>query len=497
MTNRRAPSAQSKPDTAYPPTYPGLTPTSTGTSKTIPAGVPEVVPDAATGTTEIVPAGVPELVPEPSTASASIVPADVPGLVPDLYPTDAGVPEVVVAEVVPHLCSRCKRELSRVKRRRARPRAQHPGVVIMRPDNHGHGWRVRYWDPSAQREVKVAIQPVLAESADTRLRFAKQLSESLQRLKGDMAASLGRVSQVESITLKAGQQAYWDANPLLAPDTRRSYGIAQAYLVDGRETMLTRDMSLSLFDGARTEMVNRRMPDGEPVTEITINKYIKALRVFLSYLRTTGRLHPDIHSDHIEAALKILSVVHERKAFFAPPEIAQLLDACARYDADNPTQPIGPLVRAWLLTGLRHGEILRVDRAWFNAELPRIEMRAHATKTRILRNVDLSVAPSAFVGVDPAQPGLVFEGWTPDKVYAARDATVALYGAPEWSPQLLRRTCASYFTCAFGAARSARSLGHTIDVADKHYVGAVAIPPGAVTLEQAMRLEPVPVPSAT
>lgn len=477
MTNDDAPTVQPKPDAAYPLTYPTSTadPTESGTTDA-------VVPEPARKT-----------VPEPVPEATSLVPAHVPGLEPPAVP----VPDVLVGELVPvpghALCARCKRELSRKRRRRAAPARQHPGVVIMRPDEHGHGWRVRYFDPNLKRTVKVAIEPDKARDEPSRIRFAKKLSSSLQEIKSEIKATLGRALQVETITLEAARQAYWDAHPNHAGSTRSHYAFAFAFLVDPRPKMLTREIAPALLDTTRANMINRCKPDGEPLVESTHNRNLIVLRGLVHYWRTTGRLHPDLHSDRINAALKLLTEVHERKEFLAPPAIAQLLEACRQYDADNPSAPFGPLVRAWLLTGLRHGELLRVERPWINRELARIDMRAAATKTKILRNVDLSVAPTAFpLDLDPSQPGLVFADWTPDRVYTARDVTIEKYGAPEWSPQSLRRTCASYFSCAFGSARSARSLGHSIEVADKSYVGAVAIPPGAVTLEQAMRLEPVP-----
>lgn len=73
----------------------------------------------------------------------------------------------------------------------------------------------------------------------------------------------------------------------------------------------------------------------------------------------------------------------------------------------------------------------------------------------------------------------------------------ASYGAPssfEW--QALRRTCGTFLTNApgiFGAAsayRSARQLGHSVAVAERHYLGLErGIPREARTLEQAMQIE--------
>jgi hypothetical protein len=61
---------------------------------------------------------------------------------------------------------------------------------------------------------------------------------------------------------------------------------------------------------------------------------------------------------------------------------------------------------------------------------------------------------------------------------------------------MLRATCGTYLTNApgiFGAAsayRSAKQLGHSVAVAQRHYLGLIrGIPRDARTLEQAMQIE--------
>jgi hypothetical protein len=80
---------------------------------------------------------------------------------------------------------------------------------------------------------------------------------------------------------------------------------------------------------------------------------------------------------------------------------------------------------------------------------------------------------------------------------AAAKRLRAEYGAPaSFGWQMLRRTCGTYLTNApgiFGAAsayRSAKQLGHSVAVAEKHYLGLVrGIPTTARTLEAAMQIE--------
>jgi hypothetical protein len=86
---------------------------------------------------------------------------------------------------------------------------------------------------------------------------------------------------------------------------------------------------------------------------------------------------------------------------------------------------------------------------------------------------------------------------TEDAIRAAGKRLKAEYGAPKsFTWQVLRSTCATYLTCApgiFGAAsahRSAAQLGHSVTVAQRHYVDLLrGIPREAHTLEAAMQIE--------
>jgi hypothetical protein len=91
--------------------------------------------------------------------------------------------------------------------------------------------------------------------------------------------------------------------------------------------------------------------------------------------------------------------------------------------------------------------------------------------------------------------GSVF-GLTREEAKASLRRLVAEYGAPHGSTwQAFRRTCGCYLTNApgiFGAAsayRSAKQLGHSVAVAERHYVDVVrGIPRDARTVEAAMQI---------
>jgi hypothetical protein len=83
-------------------------------------------------------------------------------------------------------------------------------------------------------------------------------------------------------------------------------------------------------------------------------------------------------------------------------------------------------------------------------------------------------------------------------VQSARARLLREYGAPAFDWQALRATCGTFLTNSqsiYGSATlflSARQLGHSVQVAERHYLGVErSIPTDARTLEAAMRIEAV------
>lgn len=192
-----------------------------------------------------------------------------------------------------------------------------------------------------------------------------------------------------------------------------------------------------------------------------------------------------------------MSAVTERKTFLRPEQIRELLAACERHDAatfelqrDGTKHapryaPITPFVRFLLLTGLRLGEALAVK--WGDVDGDVLRIRAAVSKTKQTRDVDLSVAPSAVPSNHGKAVDRIFY-LTADEARAATRRLVDDFGAPPFSAQALRGTCSTYFTCAFNAWRSAKSIGHSVVIAERHYAGLVKVPVGCGTLEAAMGL---------
>jgi integrase len=235
--------------------------------------------------------------------------------------------------------------------------------------------------------------------------------------------------------------------------------------------------------------------------------------------------------DDIADALKALPVLREQPVYLHPMQIKSLLEAATRHDTavfsatraehaglrtlgtTRRYEPISAFTAFLLLTGCRRGEALGLT--WSDVELEALDhegrrvgdirLKAAATKTKRARTIGLEVSPALRALLAEMQlraaddEPYVFGGAEPysvDLVEAARSRLLRDYGAPQFDWQTLRSTCATYLTNApgiFGAATvflSARQLGHSVTVAERHYLGVHrGIARDAHTLEAAMQVE--------
>lgn len=285
--------------------------------------------------------------------------------------------------------------------------------------------------------------------------------------------------------------------------------------------------------GERESTARRRSP-------LAVNRELRAVKTFLLDLRRQGKL-PHADREAIADTLRALPAAREQPEFLTPNQIAKLLHACLRHDAATFVEtraehagrgekgttlrylPITPFAAVLLLTGMRRGEALGLR--WDDVDLDaldhdghkvgEIRLRAAATKTHRARTIGLEVSPGlrrllAAMKLrsedrhraEPDDSGAdetrarVFDGYTEDLVTKARARLMAEYGAPAFDWQELRSTCGTYLTNApaiFGAAApfmSAKQLGHSVVVAERHYAGLLrGIPREAQTLDAAMRIE--------
>lgn len=256
---------------------------------------------------------------------------------------------------------------------------------------------------------------------------------------------------------------------------------------------------------------------------VSVNNDVRAVKTVLNNLRVRGWLK--LSGDDLRDTLKPLRVQNVRPEFLRPHELQKLLQAAVRHDAETFAatreehaglrplgstrryQPIAPFLAFLLVTGCRRGEALTLE--WSDVDLAALDhdgrevgevrVRADVSKTHTERVVGLEVAPTlrtmlASMRLASGGEGAVFR-ISLGEVEAARKRLVDTYGAPAFSWQMLRSTCGTYLTNApgiFGAAsayRSAKQLGHSVQVAEKHYTGVLrGIPRDARDLEAAMQI---------
>lgn len=308
-----------------------------------------------------------------------------------------------------------------------------------------------------------------------------------------------------------------------------------------RKALIAERRRVPVKDGERGEW----KPGSEKRSPHTINRELRAARTILGDLRSIGQL-PLISGDDLRAGLKRVDAPLDVVDFLSAADIRRLLEAAIRHDADchevtrnenagrrpkgsTPKHsPIAPFLGTVLLTGMRVGEVVTLE--WKHVDLKAIDsdgkevgiitLEGKNTKTNKGRRIDLSVSPSLHtmlkrMKLKSGGKGSVF-GLTRPEVDATakrlrgdverkgrskkakerlKAKEFAGYGAPEsFSWQALRRTCAVYLTNApaiYGSAsafRSAKRLGHGVQVAERHYLEDLhGIPRDARTLEAAMQ----------
>ncbi|MDD9943172.1 MAG: hypothetical protein OXU20_19175 [Myxococcales bacterium] len=404
-------------------------------------------------------------------------------------------------------------------------------------------WRARYVDPETDRLVWEKLEPAL-RTREARRAWAMRKAEALSHRRAELTSGAPRrgrtpidhaikdfwtscearlrastvatyrhgINHFESWTVTTGINLSED----LTPPQLRAF----------REHLITCSKRKSVKGGRRglqAASSSRRHP-------VTINTYLTSTKVLLNHWRALG-LTPDLTKDAISDALKRLPVPREDPEFLRPTQIARLLDAALRHDTavyaetreehagqrprgTTPRHPpITPLVVFLLLSGCRRGEGLALR--WSDVDLDatdqdgrvvgEIRLRAEATKTKRARTIGLEVSPVlrrvlATMKLRARKTdAFVFGGeqpYTQDLIDSARARLQNEFGAPAFTWKLLRSTCSTYLTNAPGiwgnAAHflSAKQLGHSVEVAERHYAGVLrSVPRDARTLEAAMGIE--------
>lgn len=404
-------------------------------------------------------------------------------------------------------------------------------------------WVARWRDSDTGKLVEFKLDSSVFPSRESRREWAIKKSRTLAKRTAELASGAPVITRTP---LNDAVEAYLEAcTNRLRPRTMEVYQDASNKLLlwakeNGVKTLADfTPAKLTAFReyriGERKQGVSKggrrgaRKSSSKKRSPSSINIEFRSVKTMLLQWRTEEKL-PNIDRETIARCLKSLPMPREAPAYLSSGACRKLLDAAIRHDSETFSMtrdehdrlrpvgstlrydPIAPFVLFLLLSGCRLGEALNlrwsdIDLDALDAEgrtVGEIRLQGTATKTKQWRVIGLEVCPSlrsllAAMKLKSGGQGYVFGDDKPlpsTRVSAARKRLIKPHGATKFSWQNLRQTTGTFLTNApgiFGAASvfmSARQLGHSVTVAERHYLGVVrGIPREARTLEQAMQIE--------
>ncbi|MBX3465510.1 MAG: hypothetical protein KF878_01260 [Planctomycetes bacterium] len=434
--------------------------------------------------------------------------------------------------------------MKKVQRRRAR--SAHPGVFeVKRRSAAGLDLRARWFDPDTGKPREFSFEPEGITTAEGRRKW--MITKSLALGERERKLATGAATHTGASLADAIEGYFSTKGARLKGSTPKTYRTATTIFLEWAninrirladdlrphhlaafvEWLAARPAKRPVKGGRRTE----RAPSDRTCSPGGVNNRLRSVKAILNQLRRVGRL-PHITSDDIKDRIKPLKTAKPRPAFLRVAQIKTLLQAALSHDTGTfvmtrtekaagakggtpKYDPIAPFIVFMLLTGCRRDEalMLRWASVDFDARDGRgrkageIVLRAGDVKTGHERAIDLSICPGLKKILEALERGkddvYVFGGkepWSRSKVESARKRLVDELGAPDfcWSQTedetpALRATCGTFLTNAPGiyaaaaAFHSAKRLGHSIVIAERHYVGLLkGISKSAKTLEAAM-----------
>lgn len=398
---------------------------------------------------------------------------------------------------------RVQKVVGKVVGERAEDMAKQRGVSLTQTNRDG--WVAKWADPITGRRRQQSLSKLGLNSSRARERWARQKIQELERTK-QLTEKAAEAQSIQDALLKF-HASYRDARPR----TRDAYQFNERWVREWsklRRIEWVQEITPSHVGQLREWIVDQ--PKWKPATgkgrgakvisgrpsPVSTNTRLRTTRTILETWRRWGLL-PQVTRDDLADRMRLVPITHTQPEIVRPDQLREILT----YLDGRDTRDFAAFV---LLSGVRLSEALTLRWDHVHLDAPpagEFIVDAALCKTRRERTVDLSVSPAlrrlllrrrkaeggewVFGGVTPWQRGKV-DG---SRIYSIRR------GAPHWNWQKLRRTCGTYLVCTpgiwggAGVYRAARQLGHSIAVAERHYLGVVrSIPLEVDSLEAALGL---------
>jgi integrase len=430
-------------------------------------------------------------------------------------------------------------------RRKQHVRSPHRGVIIVeRKIKSGIMYSARYKDPLTGKVVQKVIDSVDNRTDQARRMYCILLSENIHR----KLSAIGCGDELATHTPIKAATAEFIAHCVtkkLRPATVTHYRYAMTVFEEWaakrnlnyvekirkadldwlQDFLLAYKKTMPRLGGR----VGDRVATEESIAKTTITGILKPIKIMCRRWRAKGWLK--IELDDVALGLKLPPAPKREIGFLEESDCRKLLEAALAHDAERNDKaivlkgkpyPVGsipkymsvaPIFLFYLLTGFRRNEAFHLQWSMIDLDasdyqgqkVGEIRLPATVTKTKTPRTVGLEVCPSvrallAAMAIGTRSEGYVFgDGDKPvhnNYLQYAIDRLISLYGVREFSLQNLRQTTSTFLTNAPGiyagasVYRSARQLGHSVEIAEKHYIDDRRhISRDARTLERAMQIE--------
>lgn len=372
--------------------------------------------------------------------------------------------------------------------KKPKKKSRHRGVKILRLAD---GRFVARWrNPENRKQEQQSLTALGLTSAKTREIWCMKKHKSLQFIKQAVAAG---APTRPNVTLGEAIDEYLAT--LKSPRTVAAKSTALAAL----GAFLGRKRTMMSIDGPA--LAGWRMHVNRPASTHAPRTRALFLAVTTALFRWSKNFNwlPQVSFDGLRTALKREPLPTDPISLMSPSAVRALLRSAIAHDEAGNLE-IAPLVLLVLLTGMRKGEAVHL--AWENVD-PDLSIRLASghTKTKQGRIISMVESPTAKDLLQVLRMRgsrtRVFPHLDLRNVEAVRRLhLIPTFGAPaDFTWHALRRVCGSVLVNAgiysdgSSLFKMARRQGHSVTVAEKHYLGSLDLPRDAKTIEAALGIE--------